>query len=344
MGFNIKAYEGKLQTAFKATKSTGKGGLHVGFIAEYDALKGLGHGCGHNLIATMSFAAAMATLSYADAAQLACTVSIVGTPAEETGGGKVIMVDQGCFEDLDFVMMMHPSDKTMVEDFSFANVVKGYRFYGKSAHASAAPWEGKNALEAMLQMLNAINGYRCQFRDYSRINPLIVNGGTATNVIADYARVDLNIRSDDKQYLETLIGIADTCALKSADIYDVTVKSELLSPRYDPVVNCPVLESVMAKCLVELGETIVPKDHRSGVGSTDMGNVTQVLPAIHGHIMLGKGLKTHTAEFRDETVAAAGVRTLQRGAAAMTMTAIEIIRSETLSIEMKKRFSERNLG
>ncbi len=343
-GFQVERFPAPLDTAFKASLVVGSGGPVIGFLAEYDALKDIGHGCGHNLIATMSFGAALAVVDAAGKSGLDCTVVIVGTPAEESGGGKILMVEAGCFDGIDFAMMMHPSDKNMVDDFSFANVIYSYEFTGKPAHASAAPWEGNNALEGLLQTLNLINGYRCQFKDYSRVNPWIVESGNATNVISPYSRMEINIRSNDLDYLDELIRIVGRCAESSAMTFGLSLETKKVSPRYAPVANCPVLERVMQKQFESLGWKVEKKARDHGVGSTDMGNVTQVIPAIHGHIKLGEGLKTHTVGFRDETVTPSGVETLVTGAAVMAATALEIAGSTDNLAEMKRAFSERKSG
>ncbi len=340
-GFAVEKYAVPLNTAFKATRTVGRGGPVIGFIAEYDALKDIGHGCGHNLIATMSFGAALAVAEAAGKTGLDCTIVIVGTPAEESGGGKILMADAGCFKGIDFAMMMHPSDKNMVEDFSFANVIYSYEFTGKPAHASAAPWEGNNALEGLLQTLNLINGYRCQFKDYSRVNPWIIESGNATNVISPHSRMEINIRSNDLDYLDELIEIVRRCAAGSAQTYGLSLETNKVSPRYAPVANCPVIERVMRKHFESIGWNVEPKARDHGVGSTDMGNVTQVIPAIHGHIKLGQGLKTHTAEFRDETLTPSGIETLVTGAAVMAATALEIAGSDENLKEMQHAFLAR---
>lgn len=340
-GFDVEMGSGILSTAFIAKKVIGKGGINAGFIAEYDALEGLGHGCGHNLISTMSFGGAFALAKIAEENNIDCEISILGTPAEEFGGGKIHMIESGYFDRIDFALMLHPSDRTMVEDFSFANAIYSCKFYGKSAHASAAPWEGNNAVEGMLQTLNLINGYRCQFKDYSRIHPLIVESGTATNVIGNYAEMHINIRSIDNDYLDTLISIVEKCAESCVFAYGLRLEMEQISHRYMPVSNSKVLEKLMERNFEYFDIKVLPKLKDQGVGSTDMGNVTHQIPAIHGHIELGQNLKTHTVDFMEATVAKEGERALILGAKVLAMTAYDLIENVGELERMKKEFATR---
>ncbi|OPL09567.1 MAG: hypothetical protein AVO33_00295 [delta proteobacterium ML8_F1] len=340
-GFSVVKGQGLLETGFVASRVFGNGGKCVGFVAEYDALEGLGHGCGHNLIATMSFGAAFALSEIAEEDALELEIRIIGTPAEESGGGKIHMLQSGFFDGVDFAMMIHPSNRTMVEDFSFANQIMKYQFFGKSAHASAAPWEGANAVEGMLQALNLINGLRLQMKDYSRVNPLIVSSGKSNNVVPDYAEMELNIRSADNDYLNCLIEDVNRCVLKGSEAYKLDLNIETTSLRYEAVMNNPVLEEVMAKYFEALGETVLSHPRNRGVGSTDMGNVTQRLPAIHGHLRLNGTVKTHTVAFRDATINEDGRRTIVTGAKVMAMTAFEVITDEEKFNAMKKAFDVR---
>lgn len=338
--FEITKGEGLLQTAFVASKKVGKGGKCIAFIAEFDALKGLGHACGHNLIATMSFGAAFALATAAQEKELDCEIKIIGAPAEECGGGKIHMLNQGFFDGVDCAMMIHPSDRTMVEDFSFANQIFKYQYFGSAAHASAAPWEGANAVEGMLQTLNLINGLRSQMKDYSRVNPLIVSSGRANNVIPDYAEMEVNIRSVDNDYLNQLIEDVHRCAEKSAEVYKLDFKMEEISLRYASVSNNPILESIMKKHFNKLGEEVMSRPRNTGVGSTDMGNVTQKMPAIHGHLRISEGLKTHTEAFREAVIGIEGKRAMLIGAKAMALTGYELITEQNKFDEMQNAFNQ----
>lgn len=339
-GFEVVRGKGQLKTAFVASRVVGAGGPCIGFIAEYDALKGLGHACGHNLISTMSFGAAGALADAAQEAGLDCEIRIVGAPAEENGGGKILMIQAGYFDGVDCAMMIHPGDRTMVEDFSFANQIFRYRFFGRSAHASAAPWEGSDAVQGMLQALNLINGLRGSMKDYSRIHPLIVSSGRSNNVIADYAEMELNIRSADGRYLTRLIEDVNRCVRHAAEAYGLDFATEMVSQRYEAVRNSPVLEVVMGRQFEKLGETVLKRPRDRGVGSTDMGNVTHHLPAIHAHLMLGPALKTHTEPFREATIGPEGERVISIGSKAMAMTALELLKDPGGFDTLKRKFLE----
>jgi len=209
-GFSAVRGKGELQTAIRAQRTQNRG-PSIAFISEYDALPN-GHACGHNLIAASGVAAAVAFDRLALKFGLPANAVFLGTPAEEGGGGKIKMLEAGMFDGIDYAMMIHPADRTMVEDWSLAGQRVFLRYYGRPAHCAASPWLGANALEAAVQTINLVNAWRCQFRDYSRVHGIIVRGGEATNVIPEYAEVHFNVRSDQKDYHGELIRIVGSTA------------------------------------------------------------------------------------------------------------------------------------
>ena len=320
-GFRTRRGEGKLYTAIRADHDKKEGVLNIGFISEFDALPN-GHSCGHNLIAASGIGAALAFDQLVKECSLPANSIFLGTPAEEGGGGKILMLEAGMFEGIDYAMMIHPCDATMVEDWSLAGQTVTFRFHGKSAHCAASPWLGANALAAATETVNMVNAWRSQFKDYSRVFPNITHGGEATNVIPDFAEVCYNIRSDNLEYHKELVRIVKTCARCAAEAFGVTVESED-SIAYAPIANSPILETYMKAAFERLGETVIPRYRDHGIGSTDMGNVSQALPAIHGHLFLAKE-NTHTVPFREAAGGKEGEDYVIKAATAMTLTAVSL--------------------
>lgn len=318
-GFSAVRGKGELKTAIRAEHGGRKENLQIAFISEYDALPN-GHACGHNLIAASGVFAAIVFDEIARTYNLPADSVFLGTPAEEGGGGKIKMLDAGMFQGIDYAMMIHPCDSTMVEDWSLAGQTVTFRFHGRSAHCAASPWLGANALAAATELVNMVNTWRSQFKDFSRVFPNITHGGAATNVIPDFAEVKYNIRSDDVEYHKELVSIVERCAKCSAEAFGVTVEEEKTFA-YDPVANDKWLEFYMKRAFERLGETVIPRYRDHGIGSTDMGNVSQKLPAIHGHLFLAKE-NTHTTAFREAAGGKAGERYVIQAVKAMVLTAI----------------------
>lgn len=332
--FSVKRGTGKLSTAFKAYGKS-KGEFNVAFLAEYDALP-IGHACGHNLIAASSLGAAIALNRVINEFNLPGNPVVLGTPAEEGGaGGKILMLDEGFFDDINCAMMIHPADRTMVEDFSLALQAVTIKYFGKSAHCAASPWLGANALEAALQTINLVNAWRCQLKDYTRIHSVVTKGGEAPNVIPEYAEVIFNIRSDSIEYLHELIKIVKRCAENAADAMGVKATFDF-GMMYYPIKNNVVLERLMSENFKQLGETVVARIKTHGIGSTDMGNVTYRVPAIHGHLKLSEQINTHTIEFCQVCNSELSKKYLLAGAKAMAFTAIDILIDDQLIEEFSR--------
>lgn len=319
-GFEIKHGEGDLFTALKGTRHSRKGS-NIAFISEYDALP-IGHACGHNLIAATGVGAAVIFDKIAEQYGLQANSIFLGTPAEEGGGGKIKMIDKGFFNGIDYAMMIHPADRTMVEDWSLAGQKVNIRYYGKSAHCAASPWLGANALAAAEQTISMVNAWRCQFKDYSRVHGIIVKGGEATNVIPDYSEIQYNVRSDQSEYMNELMNIVINCASCAAKAFGVEIQYDC-NMAYAPIKNSPIIEKYMKESFEMLGETVMPRMRTHGIGSTDMGNVSQYVPAIHGHLKLAEA-NTHTSEFMEAAGGKAGEKYIITGTKAMVMTAINL--------------------
>lgn len=318
-GFASVRGQGLLETAIRAEHNADPSKLSIGFISEYDALPN-GHACGHNLIAASGVMAAVIFYELAQKNDLPANSVFLGAPAEEGGGGKIKMLEAGMFSNIDYAMMIHPCDSTMVEDWSLAGQVLTFRFHGRSAHCAASPWLGANALAAALELVNMVNAWRSQCKDFTRLFPNVTHGGEATNVIPNFAEVKYNVRSDDLDYHNELVRIVENCAECAAKAFGVTVEEEK-SFAYAPIHNDKTLEQHMRIAFEHLGETVIPRYRDHGIGSTDMGNVSQALPAIHGHLLLAKQ-NTHTDAFREAAGGPEGDGYVIRATKAMVLTAI----------------------
>lgn len=299
-GFTVDANIPNLPTAFKAWKGNGKG-PHIAMVSEYDALPGIGHACGHNLIGAMGFGAAIALaerISGQDG-----TVYLFGTPAEETGRGKPGLLDCGAFEGIDVAMMIHPNAKTILQS-SMINL-EGYdiTFKGRTSHAAAAPEEGVNALDAAIQFWTGLGLLRQQIEDDSRVHGIITDGGEAPNVIPGRAVVRLEIRHPRLPYFRELVkrvlNVADAAALASG----CTVEIEMFEPPIYCMKNNSILVDLFHQQMLADGvaeERITVPLTKSG-GCSDMGNLSQVVPAIHPMMeMVGPHTIWHTIEFCEE--------------------------------------------
>lgn len=324
-GFDTVRGEGKLRTAIRADHGSQNETLKIAFLSEYDALPN-GHSCGHNLIAASGCMAAVIFDELVRKFELPAESIFLGTPAEEGGGGKIMMLDAGMFAGIDYAMMIHPCDSTMVEDWSLAGQNLIFRFHGRSAHCAASPWLGANALAAATESVNMVNAWRSQWKDYTRVFPNITHGGEATNVIPDFAEVKFNVRSDDKEYHRELVSTVERCARCAAEAFGVTVETEKTFA-YDPIANDKTLEKYMREAFTRLGENVIPRYRDHGIGSTDMGNVSCHLPAIHGHLFLADE-NTHTTRFRKAAGGEEGDIYVMKAVKAMVFTAVGLATDE----------------
>ncbi|MEI4828539.1 M20 family metallopeptidase [Bacillus sp. FJAT-53711] len=338
-GFQLQHHIAGHETGFIARKSSGKKGPTIAFLAEYDALPGLGHACGHNLIGTISTAAAIALSEVIE--EIGGEVVVFGTPAEEggpNGSAKGSYVKAGLFKDIDAALMIHPSGKTATTSPSLALDPLDFHFYGKPAHAAASPEAGINALDAVIQLFNSINALRQQLPADVRIHGIITDGGKAPNIIPDYASARFFIRAKTRkrctEITEKIRNIAQGAALAAG----TTVKIEQFQNEIDNLVINQAFNAIIAEELEGLGED-VHRDERVGIGSTDAGNVSQVIPTIHPYIKIGRDdLVAHTDAFREAARSARGDDALIIGAKALALTAFRLITEETLLENIKQEF------
>ncbi|ORV14625.1 M20 family metallopeptidase [Mycobacterium celatum] len=301
-GFEITAAAGGLDTAFRA--DFGSGPLVVGVCAEYDALPEIGHACGHNIIAASAVGTALALAEVAD--ELGLTVALIGTPAEESGGGKVLLLNAGVFDDVAVAVMIHPGPLDIAAARSLALAGVRVRYAGREAHASAAPFLGVNAADAATVAQVAIGLLRQQLVPGQQVHGIVTDGGQASNVIPARTELQYALRAPDSSLLRDLEARAGDCFLAGAVATGCDYDVSHFEPTYQALKPDPWLAGAMRDEMARLGRTPVDEQLEAAlpVGSTDMGNVTQLLPGIHPLVAVdADGAVLHQPAF---TAAAAG--------------------------------------
>jgi len=329
-----------MPTAFAAR--AGSGSPTVAILCEYDALPGVGHACGHNIIAT---AGAGAGLAVAEVVREAGgSVVVLGTPAEEGGGGKIIMGRKGAFEGVDAAMMVHPAglDMTGMNVLAVSEVVVEYR--GRAAHAAASPHRGINALDALVLAYSAIAQLRQHIRATERIHGIITDGGQAANIVPERAAGLFMIRAATEGRLRELKKRVEGCFQAGAAATGAELHIDYHSLDYaDMWTNGPLVDAYVAN-LESLGRHVTPLAEIPGVvaGSTDMGNVSKLVPSIHPMIAVAPPhVPLHSVEFARYAASEAGARATVDGAKGLAMTAIDVLFDPALRRRMKEEFDLR---
>jgi amidohydrolase len=321
-GFDVTPHYLGLDTALRASYGTGP--FRVGLMAEYDALPGLGHACGHNLISGMSVGAAIALQTVAD--ELGLTVEVYGTPAEEGGGGKIELIDRGAFVELDLALMAHPAPVDVAEARPFAVAHSHITYEGKSAHAAAYPEDGVNANDAFLVAQLAIGLLRQQLPSSARVHGIMTRSGDAPNAIPDHTEGRWYVRAESLAELGGIVARIERCFEAGALASGATLTIEPESKPYAEFRNDrSALESYRANA-EQLGRSFDPTaaSARMNRASTDMGNVSQLVRAIHPYIGIGSLPATnHQPEFAAHCVGEHAEAALLDGATALAWTAID---------------------
>ena len=327
-GFRVERGICGIETAFRATYGSGR--PHIAFLAEYDALPGIGHGCGHNIIGTSSVAAGIAAKAAVDA--LGGTIFVIGTPAEEAAGGKVYMAARGAFDGLDCAMLVHPASRDSAVTYALACLELDVEFFGRASHAAAAPELGVNALDAMVIAFSAIGLLRQQVRSDARIHGIITDGGQAVNVIPHHTAAKLLLRALDDDYLDELRERVLACFRAGAEASGCRLEHRFGDEsRYMTMRTNRVLAQVFAANLEALGRRPEEPRERRALGSTDMGNVSHLVPAIHPTVAIAPPeVSIHTEEFREFARSESGHRGLVDAAKALAMTAVDLLSDPSL--------------
>lgn len=322
-GFKVKPILAEtLPYAFQA--SYGQGTLNIGFLAEYDALPDLGHGCGHNLIAAMSTAAALACGKVLGSK---ATIHLFGCPAEETIGGKVFMSEAGCFKNLDAALICHPSNVTAMGGTSYATHPLRITFLGKPAHVADPDYHGINALDALVDFYQQLSFLEKSFTQPYILGKIITEGGSAPNIVPERATIKATIRSLSTEYLENhMLPEIKALARQISEKHGTDLELEHYEPLFKNLVNDARLNAFMKTNIQSLGITDIKEYPDSYAdGSTDVGNVSHDAPAIQPEIMIGQGIAAHTHEFAVAAGSEYGKEMAFLAAKAMAMTAADLL-------------------
>jgi amidohydrolase len=326
-------------TAFKAVYDSKKAGPTIAYLSEYDALPQIGHGCGHNLIGTMSAGAGVLLSKVID--EIGGRVVVLGTPAEETNGAKVPMAEQGIFQDIDAAMILHPADESYESGDSLAMDAIQFDFRGRTSHAAASPEKGINALDAVIQLFNGISALRQHVTSDVRIHGIIKEGGVAANIVPDKAVAQFYVRAKDRGYLNEVVYKVKNIAKGAALMTGAEVHIDNYELSYDDMVTNQTLSNLFTRNLLTTGVKEIKKA-KDSYGSIDMGNVSHVVPAIHPYIGLDSpGLIAHTRDFANLTITDNSHKILSKGALALAATGYDLITNKEEFEKMKNEFRQK---
>lgn len=342
-GFQVERAVAGLPTSFRAQfPPQGGGPPYIAYLAEYDALPDIGHGCGHNLIAAISLGAALAlrdeVAGESGAGAPGGTLFLYGTPAEETTGGKIDMCEAGLFDGLDAAMLVHPGRQTAVGGSSLASHPLEIEFFGRPAHAAAAPEQGINALQAMLLAFSAINALQPHLDPTVRLPGIILDGGKAANVVPEYTRARFSLRAAEARYLEeTVVPRVLDCARGAALATGCRVAYRFYEPLFLEMQENPVLARLFAGHMRALGHKVeeLPPTRRGG--STDVGNVSHRVPALQPSVAIGDPPPPgHTREFAEATLTEVALQAMVDACTALALTGADLLYDPELVTEVRQ--------
>ncbi|MEY8353129.1 amidohydrolase [Lachnospiraceae bacterium 54-53] len=337
-GFEVEQGICGLETAFHGIYDSKRPGPHIGFLAEYDAVPGMGHSCGHNLMAAMSAGAGAGVRSVID--RLGGKISVFGTPAEEGGGGKVILLEKGAFQELDAAMIIHSANETVVNDMSYSKTDLIVEYHGKSAHGATWPEEGRSALDPLLHLFQHINEQRLRWNGRGTILGVITDGGIDPIHIPDLCRAKFTVRSFDGKFKEKILQEFLEAGLSIAGMTGTRFRYEWDGYTYEDIRNNSELERLLERNFTDLGETVMPRRKELGIGCTDVGNLTHVIPALQSYVQVVPGLRGHTKEFEEACGGPAGRKAVLVGAKAMAFTAADLLASPESMDRVKQSFAK----
>ncbi len=334
-GFFVdRSYTG-IETAFRATFGSGKPNVCV--ICEYDALPEIGHACGHNLIAEAGIAAGLGLKAVLESGEVNGTLTILGTPAEENKGGKVYLIENGAFEGVDIAMMVHPSPFNELKMAALACIDWKITYTGKAAHAAAFPWEGVNALDAAVLAYTSISALRQQMKPTCRVHGIISNGGAKPNIIPEKSELMYMIRGFKRKETLDLCAKIRSCFESAAQATGCQVTIEEDSKFFEDMNSNDTLAKLFLNNIEQLG--ILDMVESTGeIGSTDMGNVSYIVPSIHPCYAIGSGEVNHTREFTAVANTAEAHKATLTVAKAMTHTCIDVLITDGLLEKVKEDF------
>jgi len=336
-GFTVYDNFSGVETGFKAEYKSLKDGICVAYMAEYDALPEIGHGCGHNLLGTVSTGAGIVLKEIID--EIGGTVIVFGTPAEETSGAKITYVENHEFDNVDIALIAHPGSEYTKSGTSLALEPIQFEFYGKTAHAASSPEKGINALDAAISTFNNVNALREHMNSDSRVHGVIIDGGKAANVVPDYSKSQFYVRSTSKSYNQELLEKVKNCARGAALATGTELKITKFEFNYDNMVTNETLSNVFNEKIFEIAN-IKMREPSKNTGSIDAGQVSQVCPTIHPYfdITNDKNIIGHTREMANSTLTPYAKEQMKNTIGALVMTAVEVITNPNLYQEIKNEF------
>lgn len=321
--FEVEEKYLNMDTAFKATFDSGKPGLTIGYLCEYDALPEIGHGCGHNMIGTISAGAGIVLSKIID--QVGGKIIVYGTPAEETNGAKVIMVEEGAFDELDCAMMVHPNDKTYESGTSSALYPIQFTFKGKTAHAASCPEQGINALNAVIQLFNGIDALRQHVTKDVLMHGIITEGGVAANIVPERAVAQFYIRAAKKATVMEVLEKVKNIARGAALMTGCELEMDRYELPYDDLNTNETLSEAFNENLRDLGVTEIHQP-KTGGGSSDIGNVSYVTPTIHPYLSITScPTRAHSRELAKATTESLGHERLLTAVLALAYTGYDVL-------------------
>ena len=342
-GFIVEERYLNIDTAFKAVykNSDASDRVTIAYLAEYDALPGLGHACGHNLLGTASTGAGIILSKLLEEIDVPTEIIIFGTPAEETSGTKVRFAQEGCFDNIDVALMSHPGDGYYKSGKSLALKALEFEFSGVAAHAASNPDKGVNALDAVLNMFTSINALRQQIKSTAKVHGIITNGGKAANIIPDYTSAQFYIRATNVGYLNELTDKVIKCAEFGAMASGCKMSYNDFEVSYKNLVTNETLSALHTRSIEVFGVSDGGKE-RETFGSLDAGDVSHLVPTIHPyHKIAPTGTIAHTPEFEKYAGGKEAFDANMIATKALALTGCELILDQCLLKKIKEEFSAR---
>ncbi len=337
-GFKVKREAAGIKTAFRA--DAGKNGSHPrpAIVVEYDALPGIGHACGHSIIAAAGVGAGAAL----HRAYPNLPVSVIGTPAEEIGMGKMPMIKGGAFEGADFALMVHPSSKRQLIRLMLGVVQRTFTFHGRPSHAAALPEAGVNALDAVVMFYTSVSALRQRLPDDARVHMVITDGGKVPNIIPDRSQALCAIRALDLDTLSQVVKKVEDCARGAAKSTGAKLTIKKIRNIVMPLTPNRALSRVYENHVKGLGLEAYNGPEAKNIGSSDMGNLSQYMPAVHPYAPVSKPheVSIHTREFEKMSGGKNGQKAVMEGAALLALTAHTVMKSPSIYKEMRDEFME----
>ncbi len=341
-GFIVKTPAGCPPTSFIARHGAAKTPA-VAILAEYDALPEIGHACGHSMIAASALGAAVAIVNAAP--DHPGSLLVIGTPAEEGGGGKIKMLAKGAFKGVDAAIMIHPSNKTRAVARMYAIAEYTFEFRGKAAHAAAFPDQGVNALDAGVLFYNAVSALRQQLKPEARVHGIFTHGGDAPNIIPERVEMKFYVRALDYAYFRKVERKVLECARGAARSAGCALKIKKRENEYAPFYPNYPMGRVFRGNMKTLGIAEDSFSETEEIGSSDIGNLSQALPTLHPEFKVGgKDAINHSREFLTAVVSKHGTEAMIAMTKAMALTVYDLLTKPALLAEVKKEFRETTRG